>query len=249
MVALFFFISGYVLSYRLLKNIRNRDAARFLDGLASSIFRRYLRLYGSTAVPLFIDLIMVCLHWDSRPRLEKPSFFAHQKAWSSDTTFFLNPFGTITGYNQAGVVQSKYVGVFWTIPVEFRGSIVLFGFLAAVCKLKTKSRMTLIWNAIYVAEFLLDMFIADLNLGRHPNRLGRARPLPEIEARPISKPQQILPRYAKTMYTMLFLIGIFILGQPETGTALGIWGDFPWRFLKSLARRIISRNRNYTSGW
>lgn len=42
MVDLFFEISGYVLSYRLLISMRNRSPSHLLDILASATFRRYL---------------------------------------------------------------------------------------------------------------------------------------------------------------------------------------------------------------
>src|ERR1700760_339690 len=45
MVAIFFVISGYVLSYRSLKLAREGKPIQLLDSLASSVFRRWLRLH------------------------------------------------------------------------------------------------------------------------------------------------------------------------------------------------------------
>ncbi|HEY0082063.1 MAG TPA: acyltransferase family protein, partial [Pyrinomonadaceae bacterium] len=53
-VALFFVISGYVLSYRLLIHTHNRSSEQLLNSLASSTFRRGMRLYGSATVALLI---------------------------------------------------------------------------------------------------------------------------------------------------------------------------------------------------
>jgi hypothetical protein len=43
-VDVFFVISGYVLSFRILKLMRNRQTGRLLDSMASAVFRRYIRL-------------------------------------------------------------------------------------------------------------------------------------------------------------------------------------------------------------
>lgn len=59
MVALFYVISGCALSYSLLKNIRRQESASTFEGLVSSTFRRYYRLYGSTVLAIFISLVMV----------------------------------------------------------------------------------------------------------------------------------------------------------------------------------------------
>lgn len=58
MVAIFFVVSGYALSYKPLKLIRKRDSAALLDSMASMIFRRHMRLY----LPLiFTTFIAMCL--------------------------------------------------------------------------------------------------------------------------------------------------------------------------------------------
>lgn len=62
MVDVFFVISGYVLSYRLLMLTRNQDG-RVLEALASSTFRRYFRLFGSAGAATFIAMITVWLGW------------------------------------------------------------------------------------------------------------------------------------------------------------------------------------------
>ena len=57
MVAIFFVISGYVLSYRSLKLAREGKPAELLDSLASSVFRRWLRLHLPVIVSTFIAFL------------------------------------------------------------------------------------------------------------------------------------------------------------------------------------------------
>jgi hypothetical protein len=57
-VNVFFVISGYVLSHGLLKHMRARADAKLLNNFASSMFRRYLRLFLPSFVASFIALIL-----------------------------------------------------------------------------------------------------------------------------------------------------------------------------------------------
>jgi peptidoglycan/LPS O-acetylase OafA/YrhL len=244
MVALFFVISGYVLSYSLLKNIRRQESAPTLEGLASSTFRRYLRLYGSTVLAIFITLIMVRLGWytgGALGELYKPSLVDQIKDWLLDVIFFCNPFADMRGYWYNGLLDTRYLPTMWTIPVEFRGSIIVFSFCAATCKLSTRSRMILtwmiilvgyVWNALYVSEFLYGLFLADISLSRHPERLVRPGDLPRTREMSLGSQSKKQPIQVKICYSLLLLLGIFILGQPDQ-TDLGICGQFPWAFLKS----------------
>ncbi|EXJ88639.1 hypothetical protein A1O1_05570 [Capronia coronata CBS 617.96] len=288
MVALFFVISGYVLSYGLLKHMRTRQSSGMLDSLASATFRRYMRLYASSVVATMFAFVLVRLHLYNGRGLWVPTFFGQVRDWLWNTIFFINPLGDVRGWYHEGTQNSNYEGALWTIPVEFRGSMILFGFCAAVCKLRTPWRMGLtwliivlcyLWNTVYVAEFLYGMFVADLSLLRNPDRVRRpGAPLPPLPtshapvesaglaaAAPHTRTGSLrkwswrnwsgnwslvnrkednnrkrnhhqsgrLPRILKNIgYMLLFLLGIFLLGQPD-GTDLGVWGQFPWQFLKS----------------
>ncbi|KAL2415393.1 hypothetical protein ABEF91_005293 [Exophiala dermatitidis] len=182
MVAIFFVISGYVLSYRMLQMIRNKQAARLHDCLASSTFRRFIRLYGSTGVATLVAAIMVTLRWYIPYGMNpQPTVWAQMWDWFLDFAVTCNPFADIQGWVHDGVFRTRYLDQMWTIPIEYRGSIILFVFCAASSKLSTMSRWIFLWivvalaywwRAVYVAEFLFGMFVADLSLSRHPERLG-----------------------------------------------------------------------------
>ncbi|KAJ9495457.1 hypothetical protein H2202_008997 [Exophiala xenobiotica] len=237
MVALFFVISGYVLGYRLLIHTHNRSSEQLLNSLASSTFRRGMRLYGSATVALFIVLVMMRLGWFDEDGLRLPSLVDQLVDWTWTLVEFLNPFGDIRGYYGDDRVHNKYLGPMWTIPVEFRGSMILFIYVAATCKLRPRTRMILTWisiiacyawHVLYVAEFLMGMFIAEVGLMRHPERLSSSRAMAYIDP-PKPSAQSMT---SKICYTLLFAIGIFLLGQPS-GTSLQWFGDWPWAFLKS----------------
>ncbi|KIW67438.1 hypothetical protein, variant 5 [Phialophora macrospora] len=188
MVEVFFVISGYVLSYRLLTMIRNQQPG-LLRALASSTFRRWFRLFIPTGFGSLIVAILSYLGW-CRWDLTLDSFPAQMWDWFRDFLWASNPFAEVQGWWFGGVFCTKYLGPMWTIPVEFRGSIVLFSFCAVAAYLSTKGRriccatfilLCYYWGAIYAALFLMGMFIADLQFDRHPDRLQSKKQLPQQE--------------------------------------------------------------------
>lgn len=58
MVVIFFVLSGYVLSYRSLQLARQGKHLQLLDSLASSVFRRWLRLHMPVAASCFLAFML-----------------------------------------------------------------------------------------------------------------------------------------------------------------------------------------------
>ncbi|KEF56358.1 uncharacterized protein A1O9_07939 [Exophiala aquamarina CBS 119918] len=236
MVDVFFVISGYVLTYRMLKLIRNRQNG-LLRALASSTFRRWWRLYVSTGIATLITAIWTYWGW-CQPQYRQPTLWLQLIDWAWDWGASSNPFGDIRGWWYATVFRTKYLDQMWTIPVEFRGSLVVFWFCAASAYLSTRGRrifclvaiaLCYYWGAIYAALFLLGEMIADYSFDRHPERLQRIRlPTPqESEGCLTPERRQSIP--SKICYTVLLIIAMFLLGQPSDG----YWaiGPFPWPYL------------------
>ncbi|EXJ85343.1 hypothetical protein A1O1_05707 [Capronia coronata CBS 617.96] len=250
MVAIFFIISGYVLSYSMLKMMRNHEAERLLNSLASSIFRRYLRLYGSMGIASFVAFWEVRLQWWIPPQVDrKPSFLAQLWDWILDLARASNPFADISGYaSPPGVLRTRYLPQMWTIPIEYRGSIVLFVFCAAACKLSTRGRRIFLWlvvmvaycwRVVYISEFLVGMFIADLSLSRHPERLGGHIPMQqqvtvvgvgETDEKSTTEKGHGLSIAWRVWYVVLLLVGLFLIGQELNLDQMALL-YFPWPLL------------------
>lgn len=238
-INIFFLISGYVLSYRLLMFMRNRDTGRLLEGLASSTSRRYLRLYASAGVATFISMLLIRLNWLEFNWMgvqHKDTFFEQFWDWLQDFGSFSNPFAHLEGFWYEGIFCAHYLYPTWTIPLEFRGSMVLFAFCTAACKLSTKHRMMLCWitvalcyywRAFYVAMFLQGMFIADVSLGRYPQRLKPSVQLPQHDSDLTVSPlnQSIAARVG---YVIILIVALFILGGPADEKNPD---PFPWQYL------------------
>ena len=237
MVNLFFVISGYVLSLRMLKLMRAQQSAQLLDCLASSTFRRYLRLYIPTALATFLTIIMIHLGW-CKPVLRLPSWWEQFWDWLDDVGYSSDPFQAIDGWYSLKGFRTKFLDQMWTIPVEFRGSIILFALCTATCKLSTRSRMgvsslviffSYYWEVIYVASFVAGMLIADLSLSWNPSRRSKTR-LPQLRSdeNNHSLHNRGLTMVQQTGFIALFFVGLVLLSQPED---LGIEGPFPFQYL------------------
>ncbi|KAL2393366.1 hypothetical protein ABEF93_003989 [Exophiala dermatitidis] len=250
MVAIFFIISGYVLSYSMLKMMRNHQAERLLNSLASSTFRRYLRLYLSMGIASFVGFLEVRLGWWIPPQVErKTTFLAQLLDWFLDFLRASNPIANIPGYVQPpDVLRTRYLPQMWTIPVEYRGSIALFVFCTAACKLSTRGRRIFLWfivliayywRAVYISEFLIGMFLADLSLSRHPERLGPQIPMQqqlatavegETNEKALSHKDSGPSITWRVLCVVFLMLGLFLIGQdPILGRLPALYS--PWPFL------------------
>ncbi|KAH5252209.1 hypothetical protein HBI72_147920 [Parastagonospora nodorum] len=149
-VSVFYVLSGISLSLRPLQLARSHDWEKCLDTLFSSIFRRALRLYLPILVVQIGVLIATLL-----------GFFNHAYALHSDW-----PFGgtnevmhTVFASNRAQIqdwIQAMWTFAdpfvpnrpaydvhLWTIPIQFRNSIILFATLLGSAKLKPRVRISL----------------------------------------------------------------------------------------------------------
>ncbi|KAJ9610991.1 hypothetical protein H2204_015297 [Knufia peltigerae] len=225
MVIIFFIISGYALGYRLLILTRQGDTDGLLNALSSSAFRRWFRLYLSSAAACILAFPFVRMGWfNGLHGLYKPRLIDQIIDFTIKTGAFMNPFGAPS--------TNEYLYQLWTIPIEYRGSMVLFLFILATCKLSTRGRMAItwimilacyVWEVHFQAEFLAGFFIADLSMSRRPERVDR---------RPSALGQRA--DVGKIVWPVLLVVGLFLVARPKVGNQLGFLGSFPWGFLNSL---------------
>ena len=97
MVDVFFVILGYVLNYRMLKLMRTRQAVPLLDTIVSSVFRRWIRLYGSAYVASFVAMLLVEFKW-TRPGICQKTSASILWEWVVDFGRFSNIFASVEGY-------------------------------------------------------------------------------------------------------------------------------------------------------
>ncbi|OJJ44574.1 hypothetical protein ASPZODRAFT_694755 [Penicilliopsis zonata CBS 506.65] len=183
MVAIFFVISGYVLSYKPLKTIRSRSWDQTFVVLASSTFRRGLRLYIPSIIGIAIVMAAVrmgvynyshvvvnegqtILGTNEQHPIILPTFYMQLWDWYRTVVHLTDPWNW-------GLYYNYYNPHLWTIPVEFRCSIVLFLTILATSRLRSSVRIGLVacllwfcvrWGRWDVVLFLSGMLMAEVDL-------------------------------------------------------------------------------------
>ncbi|KAJ5173042.1 hypothetical protein N7492_005635 [Penicillium capsulatum] len=238
MVAIFFVLSGYVLSYKPLKTIRGHSFEQTFTVLASSTFRRALRLY----IPPFVGLASVFVavrmglynyswvviregHTILGTNEEHPPVFrtASDQFWDLYSTVarLINVFDYNLFYN-------NYNPHLWTIPVELRCSIILFLTILATSRLKTVFRMSLVANLMWFSSrygrwdvilFLAGMLMAEIDL---INGTWERPVIPAANAGDdkihLTHGGRIMVNISRrTVWIIVFVLGLYFGSSPNLG--------------------------------
>ncbi|KAM0335297.1 hypothetical protein ACHAQA_000342 [Verticillium albo-atrum] len=191
MVHIFFIISGIVLSYKPAKAIREHDIERCHSILASSAFRRPIRLFGPCIVSTFMILVLSYAGYlyDPLPTLSEQFedwghalFHGITWPWAWDTD--LSP---------------TYDIHLWTIPIEFIHSMLLFMVMLILSPLRWAVRLiALLYIMVYCLicgrwaafEFLGGCLITELHLLQASHK-----PI-------LSKTPEFVPRKGTTVWSI-----------------------------------------------
>lgn len=221
MVSVFWVLSGISLSLKPLQLARSQSWDKFFDTMFSSIFRRALRLYMPVYFVQCCVITAACLGlYNHAYALSQAWPFGGTNEgqfkvfdtnreqiqdWLKTMWKFANPFRPM---------RPLYDVHLWTIPLEFRNSIILFALLVAYSKLKSHIRIGLT-IALYafcvlveegdVALFVAGMGLAEFLLIRDEN----AKLLPTAE-----KHQQVQRRRVKAAWIGVLYVGLHLLSWP-----------------------------------
>lgn len=255
MVALFFLIGGYVNAVKPIKLIREQRFAELTPAVGSSLLRRGFRLY---IPPMAATLITALMTWmgflePSRRNLENfdslfnwPDFHPGRK----DTLI-----GTLNDWRQQmshmldlwhQPFWTHYDPHLWTVPLEFRASLILSVALAAVACCRVGSRLTIMslltiymirCNRWEVALFLAGAILAELDAMRRERAKAAEAAIAlgiqndydlEAKAEIFTKPPAEKRMSRGLGIVFLTLIGLYLLSYPpadgkETPGFVTIW--------------------------
>ena len=240
-VAVFFVLSGYVLSRSPLRLVRDGNSPACLWSLASSVVRRPIRLYLPVfAVTLAFAIarhapfkLVEDLPW---PEL-KPDLFTEVKTWVVDTYHFFNPFQPHD--NQHWFTYSVVV---WTIPIELKGSMLIYAAAALhactathlsapraaiLCSL---TALLLLQTGFWTAScFLFGLALAYLDVHALDAPLKR-----------------LTPRARALLSNTAFVLGFYLLTQPARGGQPEYALNTPgWRTLTGLVPAAYDKEQYY----
>ena len=223
MVTLFFVLSGYVLSHKPIKLARKGNSAGIHDTLASSVFRRWVRLF----VPILLStfLTMLCIHFgwygsfNKKVRVPKILPFGQQcKIWFIAMARFLDPLAYRSG-------NLEYGSQLWTLPIEFRGSMLVFLTVLGLSHAKTAIRMSTVFAfayfCLYASKdwqnwdmflFISGIFLAEWQIIRSEATSSRA------EVLLTNQKSRVVNSGSKILWFCLFLVSLWLACWPDIGS-------------------------------
>jgi peptidoglycan/LPS O-acetylase OafA/YrhL len=214
MVPIFFVISGYVLSFRQIRMIREQNLEKLGNSLFSSAFRRAFRLFLPSVGGIVIYQLLTETGYNSQVPPSKQWLRPLPKIlWQISMLF-----NGIWGVNQ-GTLWLELQQL-WTIPLEYFGSMCVFLMLIVNSQLRPEWRkfnligsvMMAFWTGHWsVGTFLSGMLIAETEPLEEDYNLGH-----KLEGISETKRGSLVRRILFNIFWFFTLIvGIFLAGWPE----------------------------------
>lgn len=234
-VALFFIMSGYVLSYKPYKLILAHDQESLTKCISSAIFRRWFRLF----LPIFaVNFIWVSIWYlgvhNVRPTDDYPAFS------SSYRTELLRLFNVMLELSSFFGPKERarfriYNPPMWTIPDEFQGSMVVYVSLLGLAHFTTRLRLAsefiLCTYLLYLHQISLALFVAGMIIC-HIDALKRAETsfgIPRLAS---------LEHMSWMLWYVAFLLGLLLATLNDEN--LGHRNAYQWTTFAAAALMMIS---------
>jgi len=230
-VTIFFVLSGYVLSSKPLSLIHASENEKLGDNVASALFRRWLRLY----IPLIITTFIYMTSWHalgfySTATVPKSTWTEEVVAWFDEIKQFTYIF------RNGGEPWFTYNFHAWSLPVEFKGSIVVYTSLLAFSRATRNARLVgwlvLIFYFMYIVDgahcamFVSGILLCDLDqlsaADNHPRFLDRFVP------------------FKTTIFHVMLVVALYLGGVPSHTLEMRVLQTSPgWVWLSHLKPRAI----------
>jgi len=240
-VVIFFVLSGYVLSTKPLSLIHSGDLLTFGDVLASSFFRRWFRL--------FLPLIAVTLGIATFYHLTGIYIqFTPESTYRAELWKWYTDFKNFSFWYAHNVVPwNIYHTHTWTLPVELRGSVLVWITLSAVSRMTRNARLlcevTLIWYFMYVVDgafysmFMLGVLLSDLD------QLEISGNLPSFFS-------YFKSWWGTHLWFFTFLLGVYLGGVPTTEENISFLRENPgWLWMSYLKPQAVFDYKHFYLFW
>ncbi|KAK4150592.1 acyltransferase 3 [Chaetomidium leptoderma] len=231
-VAVFYVISGYVLSVKPLSLIHAGEHLKLFDNLASAFFRRWFRLF----IPLMVTTLVYVTSWHVFGILNyqcEPKATLAEELWN-----WYVEFKNFSFIFKDGWPWVSYNTHLWSIPLEMQGSIITFAACIALSRAAPKARLfcllALVFYYLYVVDgyygalFVAGMLQCDLDLlakkngGYFPQWMRRLEP------------------YKTFIFYHLFFVGMYIAGVPSSTQKAEELREHPgWYWLSYLKPQAV----------
>ncbi|ODH45882.1 hypothetical protein GX48_08041 [Paracoccidioides brasiliensis] len=222
-VSVFFVLSGYVLAAKPLSLMVDGDYVKLGENIASSLFRRWLRLFLPVIATTF--LYMTSWHVLGIRTEPKPCMTYREELWNWYSEF--KNFSHI--FRTGSDPWFSYNFHVWSIPVEFKGSMLIYTSLQAFSRCTRNARLWcevgLIFYFMYITDgahfslFVAGMLLCDLDL------LARNNNLPRFIAN--------MEPHKRTLAYIALGISIYLGGVPSQSADIQVLRSSPGWYLLS----------------
>lgn len=229
-VTVFFVISGYVLSAKPLSLVHAGEYLKLGDNLASALFRRWLRLH----IPVICTTFLYMTSWHAFGIWTDSE---HQSNYRDELWNWYVEFKNFSFvFRTGGEPWFSYDFHVWSIPVEFRGSIVIYTTLMAFSRCTRNARLWcelgLIFYFLYIVDgwfcsmFMAGMLLCDLDL------LAKNDDLPRIFSR--------MRPFKNLIFYSFFIISMYLGGVPSHDSDITTLRNSPgWYYLSFLKPQAV----------
>lgn len=227
MVAIFFLVSGYSLSIASLKDMQNGNSSKALGRIASASFRRPIRLFLPCIVSTFTVMVLVCAGVYTRgdkartPALQvgfrEPNPYIHATV-AAQVDDWLRKTGQWLMIWRFDHGNHDYDCHLWTLPVEFRCSILLFIVLVAISNLRAWARVFVLGTMITYCHytnfwegwlFYAGALLAQINL------LEGSFPKIHLEEIDLEKTVAKYSAWKGRVIVAIFVLSLYLLSIPD----------------------------------
>ncbi|KAK0620904.1 acyltransferase 3, partial [Immersiella caudata] len=176
-VAAFFVISGYSLSVKPLSYVKRGDMTRLGECISSALFRRWLRLYIPFASTTFAYLVL------ARACGLRAQGIQWQLGWWDEFVSFVDELRRYSFvFDQTSSPWFSYNTHLWSVPIEFKGSLMIYFFWMAMARSSRRWRfgveVGLIIYFLYVVDgwygalFFGGVFLCELDDGSQKSSIS-----------------------------------------------------------------------------
>jgi len=249
MVDIFFFMSGYVLVCKPLKLIHSGDRSGTFSSLSSAVFRRALRLYLPSFAIILVAAVLTRFHaFDASnavffrqpdhfplgPQEQPPPFLETWwlQLWDAlkdcfriaDNTIpwgrFNIPYEVDKSARPAATIYDRHL---WTIPVEFRSSMLIFMALIGTTQICTRWRFLIhlvLWLDCLFTErfaeslFLAGMIFAEIDVIKKEKRADNNAASSTTVSRDF-RSHRLGGYIGNAIYLITFVFGLFLVSVPR----------------------------------
>ncbi|KAF5612783.1 acyltransferase [Fusarium tjaetaba] len=229
-VPIFFIVSGFVLAYKPLKLIHKKDYSALGLHTMSSVVRRPFRLFLPPLVSTFIVVIAVSVGLYTAPYQDMPGWVPRhperlRSLWAQIGDWMRFVVVDLTHPWSWKSPMSKYDSHLWTIPIQFRASMIVYLTLLALARARVWVRGTaLLFLCLYSLQqerwemylFFAGVFLAERSLQRHHD--GGALPADGGESA-MNQPPLQPSAWSGLVQKFVFLFGLYLSSYPRARNA------------------------------